>query len=167
MDDTESEAFFDIFIPFMREHCMRAMMIENIDLWSEEQITVDAPFLPNANNTMADITSTPAIAARATYERRMVQATRLTLVLKISSTTLPLNLLGSMASVAIEENQAELIAEISTIGEVYEFFANVDQVVSFVIDGVTEAPVTTPVTTSQEWSDGSNTEESPVQIGGE
>ncbi len=165
MSDAESEAFFDIFVPFMREHCKRAMMIENIDLWSEEQITVDAPFLPNANNTMA----AAAITARATEGRRMVQATRLTLVLQISSTTLPLNLLGSMASVAIEENQAELITEISTIGETYDFFANVDQVVSYVIDGVTEAPVSSPVgnkMTSQEWSDGSNTEDAPVQIGG-
>jgi hypothetical protein len=171
MSDIESDAFFDIFVPFVREHCKQAMMIENIDLWSEEQITVDAPFLPNANNTMADITtSTPAITARATEGRRMVQATRLTLVLQISSTTLPLNLLGSMASVAIEENQAELITEISTIGEIYDFFVNVDQVVSYVIDGVTEAPVSSPVgneMTSQEWSDGSNTEDSPVQVGGE
>lgn len=130
----ENGGFFDMFLPFLRKHCKRAMMVENIELWSEEQINVVAPLISSATY------STPVVATRAVEGRRKVQATRLTLVLQISSTTLPLNLLGSMATVAIEENQGELLTEIGVLGELYQFFSNVDQVVSFSIDSVTDAP---------------------------
>lgn len=156
----ENGGFFDIFVPFLRKHCKRAMMVENIELWSEEQINVVAPLVSSATY------STPVVATRAVEGRRKVQATRLTLVLQISSTTLPLNLLGSMATVAIEENQGELLTEIGVLGELYQFFSNVDQVVSFSIDSVTDAPVASPAekdASSQELTGGiTNEEEVPT-----
>jgi len=165
MSAGENGGFFDIFVPFLRLHCKRAMLVQNIDLWSEEQITVAVPLVSNATY------STAVVATRAVEGWQQVQATRLTLVLKISSTTLPLNLLGSMAAVAIEENEAELLKEIGVLGELYKFFANVDQVAAFSIDSVTEAPVASPAekdTVLPELVDGITiAEEVPTPAGGE
>ena len=164
MSAGENGGFFGMFVPFLRKHCKSAMMVEKIDLWGEEQINVVAPLASSATS------STPVVATRAVEGLKKIQATRLTLVLQISSTTLPLNLLGSMASVAIEENQGELLTEIDVLGEIYQLFANVDQVVSFSIDSVTEAPVASPVeketASSQESTDGiTNEEEVSTPVG--
>eukprot|EP00984_Skeletonema_dohrnii_P035692 scaffold35778_cov139-Skeletonema_dohrnii-CCMP3373.AAC.2 len=166
MSAGENKSFFDVFVPFMRKHCKVGMMVENIDIWSEEQIKFAAPLESNATS------ATPVLATRSVEVEGLetVQATKLTLVLKISSTTLPLNLLGNMAVVAIEMNQEELLTEIRVLGELYQFFENVDQVVSFSISSVTEAPVASPAekeTTHQGLTDGNISEESSTRVGGE
>lgn len=164
MSAGEKNSFFDMFVAFLRKHSKVAMMVEKIDLWREEQVKVAAPNESNATSV------TPVVATRSIEGLQTVQATKLTLVLKISSTTLPQNLLGNMAVVAIEENQEELLAEISVLGELYQFFESVDQVVSFSISSVTEAPVASPAgneSTNQVLTDGSIGEETSTQVGGE
>eukprot|EP00985_Skeletonema_marinoi_P007668 scaffold3406_cov110-Skeletonema_marinoi.AAC.4 len=67
-------------------------------------------------------------------------------------------------------NQEELLTEINVLGELYQFFENVDQVVSFSISSVTEAPVASPAekeTTHQGLTDGNISEESSTRVGGE
>ncbi|KAL7493291.1 hypothetical protein ACHAWT_002762, partial [Skeletonema menzelii] len=162
MSAGEKKGFFDMFVAFLRKHSKVAMMVESIDLWKEEQVKVAAPIESNATYV------TPVVSTRSIEGLQTVQATKLTLVLKISSTTLPQNLLGNMAVVAMEENQEELLTEISVLGELYQFFENVDQVVSFSVSSVTEAPVASPAGNEsiyQGLSDRSIIEESSARVG--
>ena len=154
MSDGERENFFDLFIPFLRKHCKMAMNVADVSLWSEEQVQIAAPLASNTTE------STVVVATRAMKNLRTIQATKVTMVIKISSTTLPLNLIGNMAVVAIEENQQELLAEVGVLGNFYDFFSSVDQIVSYSINGVTEAPVASPKL------DGANTSEETATRGG-
>ena len=85
---------------------------------------------------------TPVAESRNTRERTLqknklknrepiipqVFAMEITLILKISVSTLPLNLLGNMAAVAIDENQEELLALLNEQSAFYTYFK-----VSFVL----------------------------------
>ncbi len=161
MNAFERESFFDMFLTFLRKHTKVAMMVADIDLWRQDQIMVPAPIESNPTAV------TPVVTTRSVGLQK-VQATKLTLVLKISSTTLPLDLLGNMAVVAIEENQEELLTEIEALGKLYSFFGNIDQVVSFSISSVTEAPVASPAKIESTYDgQGFINEESSVRVGGE
>jgi len=84
----------------------------------------------NATNTSS---TSKEIARGALGQRslKQVPSMRVTVVLKIISTTLPHNLLGNMAVVAIEENEIDLVDQLRRVGDVYPYFENVNGVSSF------------------------------------
>ena len=95
--------------------------------------------------------SQAAFKKRSIWERRLttevipqVTAMEVTLVLRITFANLPSNLLGSMASVAIQENEQELIHLLHQQQAFYTFFKLVDGVRSMVIDQVTPPPTDRP-----------------------
>ena len=75
-----------------------------------------------------------------------VQAMDVTLVLRVSLSNLPINLLGNMASVAIEENEQELLNLLHQEQTFYTFFKLIDGVDSRTIDELTKAPTVSPTT---------------------
>ena len=95
--------------------------------------------------------SQAALKKRSIWERRLtmeiipqVTAMEVTLVLRIAFANLPSNLLGSMASMAIQENEQELIHLLHQQQAFYTFFKLVDGVESMVIDQVTPPPTDRP-----------------------
>uniref|UniRef100_A0A7S2LUU4 Uncharacterized protein n=1 Tax=Skeletonema marinoi TaxID=267567 RepID=A0A7S2LUU4_9STRA len=87
----------------------------------------------NTTNT----TSTSTEVARNTLgQRRLreVPGVRLIVILKVISTTLPHNLLGDMAVVAVEENQIDLVQRFVRVGLDYPYFEKIDRVASFSAD---------------------------------
>jgi len=92
--------------------------------------------------------SQAALKKRSIWDRRLtmkrwipqVTAMEVTLVLRIIA-NLPSNLLGSMASMAIQENEQELIHLLHQQQAFYTFFKLVDGVGSRVIDQVTPPPL--------------------------
>ena len=76
----------------------------------------------------------------------MVAAMDVTLILRVSFANLPPNLLGNMASVAIEENEQELLDLLHEQQAFYTFFKLVDGVSSRTILEVTPPPTPEPTT---------------------
>jgi hypothetical protein len=77
-------------------------------------------------------------------EKPQVPAMEITLILRISVSNLPSNLLGSMASVTIQEHKHVLINLLQEQQAFYSFFRLVDGVESRVIDEVTFPPTDSP-----------------------
>eukprot|EP00986_Skeletonema_menzelii_P008552 scaffold3643_cov132-Skeletonema_menzelii.AAC.2 len=102
--------------------------------------SVDATYnISSALNT-TNTTSTSKEVARSTIGQRLlreVPGVKFTIVLKIVSTTLPHNLLGNMAVVAVEEYQEDLVQQFLRVGLDYPYFESVDRVTSSVFADVT------------------------------
>ncbi len=73
-----------------------------------------------------------------------VTAMQVTLILRFTFSNLPSSLLGSMASVAIQEHESNLLDLLHEQQAFYTFFKMVDGVESIVIDQVTPAPTDAP-----------------------
>jgi hypothetical protein len=73
-----------------------------------------------------------------------VMAMQVTLILRFTFSNLPSNLLGSMASVTIQEHEQNLLDLLHEQQAFYTFFKVVDGVGSIVIDQVTPTPTDTP-----------------------
>lgn len=75
-----------------------------------------------------------------------VTAVEITLVIKISVSTLPENLLGNMAAVAMNENQEELLSLLNEQAAFYTYFKHMDGIQSHSVEFVTKAPTLSPTT---------------------
>jgi len=75
-----------------------------------------------------------------------VTAVEITLIIKISVSTLPENLLGNMAAVAMNENQVELLSLLNEQAAFYTYFKHMDGIQSNSVDFVTKAPTLSPTT---------------------
>jgi len=75
-----------------------------------------------------------------------VDAMEITLILLVSFANLPEEVLGSLANVAIEENEQELLDLLKEQRAFYTFFKRVDGVSSISIDKVTPPPTPDPTT---------------------
>ena len=145
--------FIDTLVQFLNEQSGKAMVVNGIDVESEEMVVVTAspastqtvmtPSTPavatNVSSTIntTNTTSTSTEVARNTLgQRRLreVPGVRLIVILKVISTTLPHNLLGDMAVVAVEENQIDLVERFVRVGLDYPYFEKIDRVASFSAD---------------------------------
>lgn len=144
MNQLEQGIFTDVLLEFLNNYSGKAMVVSGIDVESAASVMVDgestASKLPGTATTQGSTTSMNAtntsstskeIARGALGQRFLkVPSMRVTVVLKIISTTLPHNLLGNMAVVAIEENEIDLVDQLRRVGDIYPYFENVNGVSS-------------------------------------
>ena len=94
--------------------------------------------------------TSPQVAQGATRrlqrKKKGQTAMDVTLILRISLSNLPIDLLGNMANVAIESNEQELQHLLHKEQHFYTFFRLVDGVRSRTINELTEAPTLSPTT---------------------
>ena len=174
----ESEKYIELLIIFLRRHTGTTMVLDGIDLWHQELITVDAKpgsIVANATDEESfgetsqieeDAAQTPQVSRsdEDIWTRRLkgsetanegptapkkkqtpkVMAMQVTLILRFTFSNLPSNLLGSMASVTIQEHEQNLLDLLHEQQAFYTFFKVVDGVGSIVIDQVTPTPTDTP-----------------------
>ncbi len=148
------------------------MIIDGIDFWHQELIHVEGP--PNSTIFEEDIAaiddseleqseheqsehdSSPSMVTRGTRESSkkikkqpelpQIPATEVTLILRVTHSNLPLDLIGKMASVAIEEKQIELLALLNEQSAFYTYFKFMNGLESKMIERVTKAPTLSPTT---------------------
>jgi len=170
MTDRESEKFIEILSAVLKRYAGTIMIVDGIDLWHQELTVVDAKEgYVAATNITNDVDegnignssvavdgkqrdrrvraydSRPTGPSREKEEEKpQVPAMEVTLILRISVSNLPFNLLGSMASVTIQEHKHILIDLLQEQQVFYSFFRLVDGVESRVIDEVTFPPTDSP-----------------------
>ena len=151
MNEEEQDIFIGTLVEFLNDQSGRVMVINGIDILSEDVVEVisspgSIPVLIPSPPVTTDIgstinttntTSTSKEVARSTIGQRLlkdvpkdVPGVRLTILLKVISTTLPHNLLGNMAVVAVEEHQEDLVQQFRRVGLDYPYFEAVDRVMS-------------------------------------
>jgi hypothetical protein len=167
MNQEEHDIFIDTLAQFLNDYSGKAMVISGMDIESEEMVLVTASATSlttstqskTGNSATINTTATSKEVARNTLGQRLLKklpGSMLTGVLKITSTTLPHNLLGNMAVVAVEENQGDLVNQFRKVGLVYRYFENIDRVVSFSADSA-----------GVQFGASSTTSKKPVDYGGD
>lgn len=73
-----------------------------------------------------------------------VTSIEVSFIIRVSFAFLPITLLGNMAAVAMEENQAELLALLNEQAAFYTYFKDMDGIQSFQVDELTDAPTQSP-----------------------
>ncbi|KAL7542699.1 hypothetical protein ACHAXR_012004 [Thalassiosira sp. AJA248-18] len=155
MTEREIEKFLDIMKTFLTRHTQSSMVIDGIDLWHHKLTMADG-------DDTVDSSTTSQVVSRGTLEKRkgnantarkntipQVTAVEITMILRISITFLPLNLLGNLAAVSIDENQSELLALLNEQSAFYTYFRDMDGIQSHSIDYVTDPPTLRPTTQQQ------------------
>ena len=115
----------------------------------------DATHSPHVSRKEADIRARrlkasgiseegPTGPIRKKKETPQVTAMEVTLILKVPFSNLPSNLIGSMASVTIQEHEQTLLDLLHEQQAFYTFFKLVDGIESRVIDQVTPTPTDSP-----------------------
>lgn len=170
MTDRESEKFIEILSAVLKRYAGTIMIVDGIDVWHQELTVVDAKegyvaatnitneeYEENLGNSSAAVDGKQRDRRIKAYDSRptgpikikeeekpQVPAMEVTLILRISVSNLPSNLLGSMASVTIQEQKHILIDLLQEHQAFYSFFRLVDGVESRVIDEVTFPPTDSP-----------------------
>lgn len=163
----ESEKFIEILSAILKRYAGTIMILDGIDLWYQELTVVEAKEGYVVANTTNDVdeesfggssavvdgihrrikannVGRPTGPIKKEQEKPQVPAMEVTLILRISVSNLPSNLLGSMASVTIQEHKHILINLLQEQQAFYSFFRLVDGVESRVIDKVTPPPTESP-----------------------
>ena len=151
---------------FLKRHTQSSMVLDGIDMWHQQLITVNAKEgtaveefkfddeeeVEGEDAAAASSSQVARGAARLLQRKKkgqtipQVTAMDVTLILRISLSNLPIDLLGNMANVAIESNEQELQYLLHEQQAFYTFFRLVDGVWSRTIDELTEAPTVSPTT---------------------
>mmetsp|Transcript_12445 Transcript_12445/g.26815 ORF Transcript_12445/g.26815 Transcript_12445/m.26815 type:complete len:1210 (-) Transcript_12445:141-3770(-) len=152
----EEEKYIAILTAFLKRHTGSSMVLDGIDLWHQELISVAAKEgtvtveAENKNVIARGATREISQSGRKRKERLPeiveVPAVDITVVLRIQIANLPTNLLGNMAAVALREHEEEFLALLKEQQAFYTFFRGADGVVARVIDEVTYAPSASPTT---------------------
>jgi len=170
----EVEKYVEIMTTFLRRHTESSMTLDGIDWWHGQLTQVDAKEGTVAEGAEGDEEGedgddekeqeeaeeqSPQVARGA--NRRQLQKNKrppatpqvvamdITLILRISISTLPIEMLGNMAKVAIEENEEELLALLREQQAFYTFFKSADGVACKVIEEVTNPPTLSPITAAE------------------
>merc|ERR1719253_2349167 len=129
MTDREGDKLVEILTAFLRRHTDGTMVLDGVEIWHAGLIVVDAKEgivaavaedkEEQEGGSASEIEE--GAVARGIMNRDLawkkkvieppppVDAVDITLILKISFANLPFELLGNMASVAIEEHEEELL----------------------------------------------------------
>jgi len=167
MTDREIEKFLEITTDFLIRHTDSSMIIDGIDFWHQELIHIegtlnstigkeDSTSIVDSEHDQSEHETSPSMVSRGTREKSnkvkkqpelpQIPATEVTLILRVTHSNLPLNLIGKMASVAIEEKQIELLALLNEQSAFYTYFKFMDGLESKMIERVTKAPTLSPTT---------------------
>ncbi|KAL3795552.1 hypothetical protein HJC23_009265 [Cyclotella cryptica] len=160
MTEREYGKFLELILKFLQKYTEKSMAIEGIDLWHQQQVFVDAS--PNITWNATEATPAQQNKQRQLLEQEKLDqilafkkkqkehaapqtaAMQVTLVLRISFTFLPENLLGKMAVVAIQDNESELIMLLREQSAFYSYFKTLDGITSDVVLELTLPPTTEP-----------------------
>ena len=137
MTSREIEKYIDITTAFLKRYTENSMVIEGIDMWHHKMTSADAD---TADGRGLKKRNKPK-------EMPQVPAVEITIIIRISVATLPLEYLGNLAAVTIDENQAELLALLNEQSAFYTYFKVMDGVQSMAVESVTKAPTEQPTTT--------------------
>ena len=164
MNDREGEKYIEILTKFLQRHTGGSMTVAGIDVWHQEIKMMDAAEGYVAEEEDQSAGPQAQVAKRgATKQRRELQrkkkpeeeipqvhAMEITLILLVSLSNLPTNLLGNMANVAIEEHEQELLDLLHEQQAFYTFFRDTDGIFSRTLDEdkLTNAPTLSPTTMS-------------------
>ena len=163
MTPREVEKFLEIMTLFLKRHTQSSIVLDGIDMWHQQLITVEAKEgtaveefkFDDKEGVEGEDDTSPQVArgaARRLQRKKkanaipQVIAMDVTLILRISLSNLPIDLLGNMANVAIESNEQELQHLLHKEQHFYTFFRLVDGVRSRTINELTEAPTLSPTT---------------------
>lgn len=135
------------------------MVVNGIDYWHQEPTTMEQVSTDSDDETGPNKQSPQFV--RGTQEKGRIKkqkkkpykeqilhvhATKLTLIMRVSYSNLPMNLLGKMATVSIDEKQTELIALLKEQSVFYTYFKNIYAISATTIDTVTIPPSLSPTT---------------------
>ena len=146
------------------------MLLDGIDMWDHQVLTsvgyqTGALRLSELSSPKASRGAVLNQEKRNTtidYNKREVNSLRLTLILRITVTTLPFELLGSMAVVTVEEHLSELLQRIVK----NSFFEDVEKIDCHATEELmnrTLSPISSP--SLKEKLDSSDSEANVAQIG--
>ncbi|KAL7551102.1 hypothetical protein ACHAWF_014297 [Thalassiosira exigua] len=119
-------AFIELFKGFMNLHAGARMFIEDVGLWHQQLIMVDDDDVKNFTSVaVAAAASNTSTVSRGIIQQAQkwnvgkgkssaiqIPALRLTIILQVSYTTLPPELLGNMAVFTVQENEPELLGRL-------------------------------------------------------
>jgi hypothetical protein len=100
MTDRESEKFAEILQDFLTKHTEKSMVIQGIDVWHHKLTLMDA----KQPSSMAE-----GKRSNETEDVAEVTSVEITIILRITISNLPLDILGSFAALKIDDNQEELL----------------------------------------------------------
>jgi hypothetical protein len=162
MTEREYEKFTELMLKFLRRYTENQMIIEGIDIWYQQQVLVDASLGSSANRTDAvpAAKKKPRVLLEQEKLDQILQfkknqkaqdipqtsAMQVTLILRISFSTLPQDLLAKMAMVTIQEKELELIMMLQEQSAFYTYFKPLDGITSDVVLELTPPPTAEPTT---------------------
>ena len=154
MTSREIEKFLDITMAFLVKHTSGSMTIEGIDLWHQKLTMIDADIDATGSSKVSrgnerSLQQTRDLQAKQQHEEDIPQVTavEVTMILRISVATLPLEYLGDLAAITIDNEQAEYLALLNEQSAFYTYFKEMDGIQSIAIERVTNAPTEQPTTT--------------------
>ncbi len=170
MTDRELNKFIEITKDFLIRHTQQSMVVERIDYWHQELTTMEQVSTENPNifdgDDETEFIEPPPQAVRGTREKGtnkkknqqpkkekipQVHSTRLTLIMRVTHSNLPLGLIGKMATVSIDEKQTELLSLLNEQSAFYSYFKNINAIIAKTIDTVSYPPSLSP-TSYEEFS---------------
>ncbi|KAL7467260.1 hypothetical protein ACHAXS_007511 [Conticribra weissflogii] len=170
MTDRELNKFMEITKDFLIRHTQQSMVVERIDYWHQELTTMEQVSTENPNifdgDDETEFIEPPPQAVRGTREKGtnkkknqqpkkekipQVHSTRLTLIMRVTHSNLPLGLIGKMATVSIDEKQTELLSLLNEQSAFYSYFKNINAIIAKTIDTVSYPPSLSP-TSYEEFS---------------
>lgn len=169
MSEREYEKFLEIMTNFLNKFIEDSMAIQGIDIWYQQQILVDAP--DNSTEIVeigADVGEIPTLPGKKSRELQLEQdkkdqiiafkkkqkeetvpqttAMQITLIIKVSFSYLPEDLLAKLAVVTIQENKSELMMMLQEQSNFYTYFKPLNGITSDVVLELTPPPSPAPTT---------------------
>lgn len=135
MNRGEVDAFIDLFTSFLNAYTGSSMAVDNVGLWYQQLVLVDDD-REGKNDNVLNVTSTnnaQVVQLRKQQRRKklertsppQVNALQLTIIIEISFTTLPLELVENMAVVTIQENEVDLVRRFKVLSMTLPYFADI------------------------------------------
>ena len=139
---------------FLAKHTSGSMTIEGIDLWHQKLTMFDADIDATGSSKVSrgderSLQQTRDRQAKQQHEEDIPQVTavEVTMILRISVANLPLEYLGDLAAITIDNEQADYLALLNEQSAFYTYFKEMDGIQSIAIERVTNAPTEQPTTT--------------------
>ena len=173
MSEREYEKFVEIMANFLNKFIEESMAIEGIEIWYQQQIMVDAPdnsteIIETADEVSVDAGEIPNLPGKKSRELQLEQdkkdqiiafkkkqkeeavpqttAMQITLIIKVSFSYLPEDLLAKLAVVTIQDNEMKLMMMLQEQSNFYTYFKPLDGITSDVVLELTPPPSPAPTT---------------------
>jgi hypothetical protein len=145
MNEREEEKLKEILLPFLQKFTEDSMAIEAIDLWPQKWVLETDLVTAKGKGAATSRNNN----RRKDEELPQVYSLEVTVIMSISYSFLPPNLLGSMAAETVDDNQELLLGLLRGQNSFYAYFKEMDSIDSVAIEGVTIPPTQSPITQAQ------------------